>query len=174
MRTLFWLVIGATLGVCLAMILWSIPRISAAAGGLATFDMRPGGYTLEEARAFLAALSSEGAAFYRRVQLRLDIVYPGLLALATGWAILRLAPRWRFRRWLALVPLPAMAFDWLENASIARMLAAGPERLTAELAARATALSQAKAVASTVALSLLLALCLFAAVRWWRTRHGSG
>jgi hypothetical protein len=63
---IFWLVVAATLGVYLVMVLWSIPRISAEAGGLPVFDLRPGGYTFEEARAFLAALSPEGARSTRR------------------------------------------------------------------------------------------------------------
>ena len=65
---------AATIGLYLVMLLWSLPKIAAEAGGLTPFDMRPGGYSLAEARAFLAALSPEGTAFYLGVQHRLDMV----------------------------------------------------------------------------------------------------
>ena len=38
-----------TLGVYATMILWTLPRIAAEAGGLAAFDMRPAGYALDVA-----------------------------------------------------------------------------------------------------------------------------
>jgi hypothetical protein len=129
-RPRFWAVVAATLAVYAAMVLWSIPRIEAAAGGLPVFDLRPGGYGFDEARAFLTALSAEGRDFYLRVQHRLDLIYPPLMALATGWALLLLAPGGGAWRLVALVPLPGMVFDWLENAAVARMLTAGPEALT--------------------------------------------
>ena len=105
---IFWLVFAAMLGNYLAMILWSIPRISAEAGGLAIFDMRPAGYSFEEAKTFLAALSPDGARFYVQVQHRLDSAYPALLAVTLGWAIIRLAPAsWGVWRWLILPTVKA-------------------------------------------------------------------
>lgn len=171
MKAAFWTVVVVALCVYLAMVGWSIPRISAAAGGLPPFDMRPGGYRLDEARTFLAALTDEGEDFYRRVQLRLDLLYPALLAAATGWAFLRLAPRRRWRWALVLVAIAAMTFDFLENAAIARMLDAGSDGLTSELVARASAWSQLKAAATMVSLSLLLVLLLLALLRRRRTRR---
>jgi hypothetical protein len=129
--------------------------------------MRPGGYGVDEARAFLTALSAEGREFYLRVQHRLDLVYPPLMALATGWALVRLAPGGGAWRLMALVPVLGMVFDWLENAAVARMLAAGPEGLTAEMVARASLMSQLKAGFTTVSLSLLL---IFLAL--WALRRG--
>jgi hypothetical protein len=169
-RLSFWAVVAATVAVYAAMVLWSIPRIEAAAGGLPVFDMRPGGYGLEDARAFLAALSAEGREFYLRVQHRLDLVYPALMALATGWALVRLAPGGGAWRLMALVPVPGMVFDWLENAAVARMLAAGPEGLTAEMVSRASLWSQLKAGFTTVSLSLLLIFLALWALRRWQLR----
>ncbi len=63
---IFWLLFAVMLGDYLAMVLWSIPALSRDAGGLAVFDMRPGGYSFDEARAFLAALSPDGARFYAK------------------------------------------------------------------------------------------------------------
>ncbi len=85
---LFWLLVG----VYATMVVWSIPLLSKDAGGLEIFDMRSGGYSFEEARAVLAALSPEGVVFYETIQHRLDGIYPVLLAATLGWSILRLSP----------------------------------------------------------------------------------
>jgi hypothetical protein len=132
-QRIFWAVVATTLAVYAVMLTWSIPAISDAAGGRAMFDMLPAGYSYDEARAFLTALSPEGADFYLRVQHRLDLFYPALLAIASGWAMVRLAPRWRWRLALLLVPVPGMVFDYLENCAVAVMLAAGEDGLTPEM-----------------------------------------
>src|SRR5690606_15213956 len=110
---------------------WTLPTLSAAAGGLAPFDMRPGGYGFAEAAAFLGALSPDGRHFYETVQHRLDIAYPGLLALTLFLAIAAAAPRplglWRYA--LAAPAFGVAVFDWLENAAVAGMLRAGVEGL---------------------------------------------
>jgi hypothetical protein len=170
-RVLFWSTVVATLGVYAAMVFWSIPLISADAGGRAIFDMRPGGYTLSEAEAFLGALSGEGADFYRRVQHRLDLVYPALLMITSGWAMVRLVPRWRWRLVLFLVPVPGMVFDYLENRAVAGMLAAGTDGLSPEMVNQASMFSRLKATFVTLSLGLLLILLLAWVVRWWRSRE---
>ena len=167
---LFWAVVLATLAVYAVMLGWSIPAISDAAGGRAVFDMLPAGYSYAEAQAFLAALSPEGADFYRRVQHRLDLIYPALLAISTGWAMVRLAPRWRWRLALLLAPIPGMVFDYLENRAVAAMLSAGADGLTLEMVAQASRFSQLKAIFSTLSLGLLLVLILAWAYRRWRAR----
>ena len=80
MRLIFWLMFLVMTGVYLVMALWAIPKIIADAGGLLAFDMRPLGYSFDEASAFLTALSSEGRAFYLNVQQMLDSAYPALFA----------------------------------------------------------------------------------------------
>ena len=169
-RRLFWAVVLATLAVYAVMLGWSILAISDAAGGRAVFDMLPAGYSYAEAQAFLAALSPDGADFYLRVQHRLDLIYPALLAISTGWAMVRLAPRWRWRLALLLAPIPGMVFDYLENRAVAAMLSAGADGLTPEMVAQASRFSQLKAIFSTLSLGLLLVLILAWAFRRWRAR----
>ena len=169
-RLMFWAVVAATLAVYAVMLSWSIPAISDAAGGRAVFDMLPAGYSYAEAQAFLAALSPDGADFYLRVQHRLDLIYPALLAISTGWAMVRLAPRWRWRTTLFLVPIPGMVFDYLENRAVAAMLSAGADGLTPEMVAQASRFSQLKAIFSTLSLGLLLMLILAWAYRRWLAR----
>lgn len=159
-RRIYWLVVSATLGVYLIMIFWSLPKVSVAAGGLPVFDMRPGGYSYEDARAFLAALSEDGKRFYLNVQHRLDTAYPALLTVTLAWSILRVTPAgWgKARHFLALAAIPGMVFDYLENTDVARMLALGPEGITPELVGTASFNSQMKAVSTTLAISILLVL----------------
>src|SRR4051812_21399203 len=127
-RAMFWGLVGVTVAVYGTMLGWSLPTISAAASGLAPFDMRPGGYSFSEAQAFLRALTADGASFYRSVQQRLDIVYPALLAATLFFSILASAPRqlgrWRYAAFILAVPIAL--FDYLENHAVAVMIAAGP------------------------------------------------
>ena len=121
---------------------------------------------------FLRALSRAGAELYRTVQLRLDLLYPALLAVATGWTLLRVAPAGWSRPLLVAIPLPAMMSDCLENGAIARMLAAGAEELSVELVGRASLWSQLKALFSTLSLGLLvIVLAIALSRRLRRTRR---
>ncbi|MAS07872.1 MAG: hypothetical protein CL534_24735 [Ahrensia sp.] len=167
---LFWFVFAVTLAVYCVMIFWSIPRISAQAGGLAVFDLRPGGYSFDDAKAFLAALSPEGAAFYANVQHKLDTAYPALLALTLGWAILRLAPaRWGPWRWpLAATALPGMVFDYRENLDVDAMLELGPNGITPRIVEAASLDSQIKAATSSMSMAVLLILLGLWLFRRWR------
>src|SRR5262252_8963046 len=54
------------------MVFGTLPYLRRTAGGLEPFDLRPFGYTPEEARALLYALSDIGRAYYADVQLQLD------------------------------------------------------------------------------------------------------
>src|SRR5438128_217060 len=111
-RILFWSLFGITLGVYGVMLGWSLPTISNAAGGLAPFDMRPGGYSFAEAQTFLSALTTEGAEFYVNVQQRLDVAYPALITLTLFLSIAAMAPR-LFGQWrwvMAAVALPIAIF----------------------------------------------------------------
>jgi hypothetical protein len=171
-RRLFWLALALGLANYLAMVLWSLPRISQAAGGAVPFDLRPLGYDLDEAQAFLGCITPEGRSFYLHTQHWLDTFYPPLLALTLASGLLWLAPRaWGRWRWLlALLPLPGMLFDWLENARVALLLQAsdvGPGMIAA--ASRATVL---KSAFTTLAMAAFVGVLLLAAWRRWRPPVG--
>lgn len=170
-RRLFRVVFGATALLYALILLWSAPWIASAAGDLPIFDLRTAGYSADEARAFLAALSPAGRSFYRDVQLRLDAVYPVLFALSFGWALLRLLPPGRHRGLLLLPPVLAAAFDLAENALVARMLDAGAGGITADLVASASTATQAKAALTTLTFAIVLLATLAA---WRRDRDGRG
>lgn len=172
-RVAFWLLFAATLCVYAIMLAWTLPAISAAAGGLAPFDMRPSGYSFDTAKAFLAALSPAGRNLYLNVQHRLDTAYPALLAATLFFAIWALAPeRWGPLRWaIALVAIPGAAFDYLENAAVAVMLAAGADALTPDMVATASGWTVAKSTATSIAMTVLLALLAARGWRWLAARR---
>lgn len=155
--------------VYLVIVFWSLPIISRNANGLTPFDLRPGGYSLEEARAFLAALTPVGLAQYEGPQRWLDIAYPALLAATLGsaaWQLTRTTPEW-VRLVLLLLIGVGMSFDYLENLHVARMLAAGPEALTAPLVEAASRASVNKALTTTLAAFGILGLL----IRAWREKR---
>ena len=156
MRLLFWLMFFVMLGVYLAMVVWSIPKIAADAGGLPPFDLRPSGYSFSEAKAFIAALSEGGRAFYLNVQHMLDSAYPALFAVVMVMAFTHLFRR--VYRVLAIgLALAGAGFDYLENAAVAVMLRAGDDRLSEAMVATASQWTQLKSGAVTMALLALLA-----------------
>jgi hypothetical protein len=165
-RVAFWALFAVTGAIYYVMVFWSLPKIASAAGGAMPFDMRPGGYSFDEAKAFLGALSSDGAAFYVNVQHRLDAIYPALYAATLFFAIRALAPfRSAWPTLLALAAFPGAVFDYLENAAVTAMLNAGADGLTPELAERASLWTLLKSVFTTIA--MLLAL-VFATMALWR------
>jgi hypothetical protein len=171
-RLAFWFLFAVTLAVYVTMLVWTLPAISAAAGGLAPFDMRPSGYSFDEAKAFLAALSPEGKARYLNVQHELDAAYPGLLAATLFFAIAALAPkRWGPWRWvLALTAIPGALFDYLENAAVTVMLTAGVDGLTPDMAATADRWTTFKSWTTSIAMTVLLVLLLVAGWRMLAAR----
>lgn len=160
-----WAAAALTGAVYLTMLLWSLPRLAAMAGGLPPFDLRPLGYAPDEARALLSALGTEGRAFYLGVQHRLDMVYPGLQALMLILLFRRLAPGWPGQA-LTVVALAGAAFDWAENAAVAGLLrAASP---TDAALVHASRMTQAKSGLVTLAMLALVALAIRAGLRHWR------
>ncbi|MFM7334360.1 MAG: hypothetical protein ACKO1H_08095 [Tabrizicola sp.] len=157
-------VVSVTLAVYLTMVLWSLPRIADWAGGLVPFDLRPLGYSPEEARAFLAALPVEGRAFYLTVQHKLDLAYPGLMALSLILAFRRLAPGGMALA-MGLLAAAGAGFDYAENAAVSGLLAGVPTDAAVIAASR---LTLAKSACTTLALSVLLILLVRAGLRRWR------
>lgn len=168
----FWISFAASTLVYLVMVGWSLPRISAAAGGLAPFDMRPMGYGLADARAFLSALSEEGRDFYLSVQHRLDLAYPPLLALTLCLGLWIMAPLRGSMLLLVLIAMPllAMIADLAENRLVAQMLGTPPQELSEDLVAMASTATVLKSVLTIIAMTLLLLFTTLWGWRKWR-RH---
>lgn len=165
-RIAFWVLFATTTAVYGAMVFWSLPRISAAADGLAPFDVRPLGYTFVQAQEFLTALTPEAAELYLDVQQRLDVAYPALLAATLFFAIAALLPRslgvWRWP--FALIAVPGSVFDYLENHAVSAMLAAGDKGLTPALVETANRWTVLKSGFSAIAMAILILLAVVKAI----------
>jgi hypothetical protein len=161
------------------MMFWTLAYLRRTAGGLAPFDLRPFGYTPEEARALLYALSEIGRAYYADVQLQLDTVFPALYAFSRGLLLLWLTAPGRTaarplplvaRLVLLLLPLATASFDYLENEGIAAMLAAGPQ-VSDEVVERTSFWTRAKSFAALATELLCVILAAIAFVRWRHRRR---
>jgi hypothetical protein len=172
-RLAFWFLAGATIVVYLFMVLLTLPYIQGQAGGLAPFDMRPLGYSFDEAKAFLTALSPEGKAYYLGVQHWLDIFFPGLIAATLYCALVVLLRPYMGGngRFVAALAAFVAIFDWLENYAVAGMLNAGPDGITPDMVAAASRWTLLKSGVSTVVYTATLVLALIAVWRLWQSRR---
>jgi len=145
--------------VYLLMIGYSIPAVSAFSPELPLFDMSPTGYTFVYANELLSALGTEGRNLYLTTQLPLDFIYPGLFSITYSLLLV-----WLFAKtcqenskvyYVALVPLLAGIFDYMENLFIIKMINSFPDlqATTVEIASTFTLL---KSGFSTVFFVLLL------------------
>jgi hypothetical protein len=167
LKPVFWIsfIIGAA--IYLVMAAWSLPTITAAAGGALPFDLRPLGYDFNESQAFLQALSGDGRQLYLNVQQRLDIFYPALLAVSLGTAIVLVLPKrlglWRWA--FALFSVPGSLFDYRENMLIRRMLTEPVSELDPALVAAASMATTLKSVFTALAMSAFLVAVVLWLVR---------
>lgn len=169
----YWALVAATLGVGAAILLWSVPFITADADGLLPFDLRPLGYGQAEAVAFLSALGEAGLARYAGAQHVLDAVFPPLLFATLAIALWHLSEGVARPTRIALVVVAAigMAADGFENVAVREMLAAGPDGVTPDMVARASFLTVMKWAAYLVS---ALALAVLLLRRRMRGDHSGG
>lgn len=161
-RLLSWTLPLATVAVYAWLVLGPGAEVIRLAGGLPPFDLRPTGYDLAQARAYLAALPPEGVAVYLGPVARLDTAFPVLLGLTLLWWM-RPFDR-AFGAVCAAAALAYVALDLLENRAVADLLRSGPFAVEADAVLRASQLTQAKFAA--VALAAVLA----ARASWVRRR----
>jgi hypothetical protein len=161
------------------MAFWTLAYLRRTAGGLLPFDLRPFGYTPDEARTLLHALSGIGRAYYADVQLQLDTAFPAVYALSRGLLLLWLTAPGRTaarplplpaRFALLLLPLATAWFDYFENEGIAAMLAAD-QKASDELIERTSFLTRAKLLAALATELMCLTLAAIAFVRWRHRRQ---
>lgn len=159
MRRAFWLSFAVAMGIYLTMVLWSVPFIVQNSGGQAPFDMRPMGYSLDDAKGFLGALSDEGRAFYLDVQQKLDIAYPALIGLSLILG-LQLVLRKPWGTVFGVVALMATAADYFENYLVAGLLETPVEELDATTVQVASFLTMSKSMGHMICfVALLVGAC---------------
>jgi len=160
------------------MVFGTLAHLAGIAEGADPFDLRPLGYGVGEARAFLKLLGDAGRAYYAHVQLTLDTIYPATYAVSRGLLLWWLTSPGRLggRQWpllwrvaVLVPPVLTAGFDYLENARIAAMLAIGPQ-VAAELVAAASLATQIKSVMGLMTELTATVLAAIAVVRWLRRR----
>jgi hypothetical protein len=167
-----------SIGLWAFMVFWPLAYLRHIAGGLEPFDLRPFGYSLDEARAFLFAISDIGRDYYLNVQLQLDMIYPATYALSRALLLWWLTQPGRVadrplppaaRLILLALPILTAALDYRENEGIAAMLHAGP-RLEADIVAQASFWTRVKSLAGFATEATCVLLLLFVFGRWWHRR----
>lgn len=139
------------------MINFTLAHVEAVSGHV-PFDMRPLGYSPQDAAALLEGLGAEGRSYYLSRQIPLDTIYPALLAL-----ILVFAMRWFGQRvpanklvWVGIIlSVGAAVFDYIENLGIVAMILTWPDLSDSVVYASSSA-SVAKSLCTTLAV-----LCAF-------------
>lgn len=120
---LFFLV---TLMVYLAMAIFTIPKLEAITNGLKIFDLRPFGYTFQEASLLINTLGESGKSIYLHQQIPLDLVYPlsyGIsLCLVLTYFLNKLGLIDSKYFTLSMLPVVIAFFDYLENFCIILIL----------------------------------------------------
>jgi hypothetical protein len=156
------------------MFFGTLAHLQALAGGAAPFDIRPLGYSYEQARAFLEAIGEPGRAYYLRPQLVLDAIYPPFYAVSRALALWWLtmpgrlydgaAPqRWRWT--LVAMPIAMAIFDSVENICIAKMLGSWPD-LSPGLVQVSSLATRVKFLAGMFTEILMIGLAIPALLRW--------
>ncbi|MCO6185128.1 hypothetical protein [Rhizobium sp. L1K21] len=160
-KIIFWSLFVVTMGLYATMVFWTLPSIQTEAGGLIPFDLRPMGYSYEDALVFLSQLSESGRTLYLGPQHTLDLLYPLCLASCLALAIAMLVPNtkvWKFL--ISLVAWPGMLFDYLENGAVKKLLVTPVDEIGHGMVTAASTFTLLKSVFDTIAFVTLLFLVL--------------
>jgi hypothetical protein len=113
------------------MLLVTIPKTVAYAGGMALLDMMPRGYDFEYVNELFNKLGEEGREVYLYNQIPFDMIYPLLLgitySLLIGYFLKKLNRLNTPLFYLCLIPIIAGIADYLENFGIINMLNTYPD-----------------------------------------------
>lgn len=126
--------------------------------GVAPFDMRPTGYSYEDAQLLLEALGEAGRRYYLTHQIPLDMVFPAAFALFLTNAFVWCRSILTAGRWIGLgigLSWLAAAADYLENTGITAMLVLWP-KVPVSLVSLSSVASIVKAGATTCAIIIML------------------
>ena len=152
----------AASAIYLLMIFVTLAHIEALSG-LRPFDMRPGGYSNEQANSLLSALGSGGRWYYLTRQIPLDLLYPALMALTLVSLLHWLGSRGVDRRLIQVgiwFSIGAASADYLENTGICLMILSWPETSTNTVLAASVA-SIVKSGLTTGAVLIVLLGAIF-------------
>lgn len=157
-------IIGAA--IYLIMITVTLAHIEAVSGHR-PFDMRPIGYSPQDAAALLEGLGVEGRQYYLQRQIPLDALYPALLALTLIFAMRWFGKRIANEKLVGvgiILSVGAALCDYAENLGIVVMIQSWPD-LSDALVYASSAASISKSVLTTLA---FICLMLIGGVWAWR------
>ena len=160
MRLVNWLLPLAALATYLVLMLVLAPRVLAETAGMRPFDLRVTGYSADEARTYLAAMTPAGQALYLGWIRIIDTVIPILVMLTLCLPL---------RHWHWAWTLPALAFaalDLAENSAVARLIRTG-----AQVDDASVALASALTMTKFAVLAVAVAVALAGLVSLWRARR---
>lgn len=165
----YWVLFAATFAVYGAMLIKSVPALRGPNGEL-PFDLRPSGYSYDEAQIYLLSLSPDQARYYLQTQQLLDLAFPALACALVIWTSLwaTRGKHWTLRYVAGVFAIFATAFDYLENFFVRGMLQTDPAQVTSDLVAKASMMTELKSAFGTLAYSVLLVLLI--RVAWARFR----
>lgn len=147
----------AAAGFYLLMIFGTLAHLETLSG-LRPFDMRPGGYSAEQANSLIDALESSGRRYYLTRQIPLDLVYPALMALTLISSFKWLGSRGVSQKLVQIgtwFSIAAAIADYLEIAGICLMILSWPE-ISANTVLAASVASIAKSGFTTTAVLIVL------------------
>lgn len=156
-KILLWVSGSVTVIIMAVMNLWLIPAIEAGTEGMRFFDMNSFGYSLEQARAFLASLSPGGMRLALHTQLPLDFFYP---VAYSAFFILVMKALTGKRTAFEIIPALLFVSDYTENILTVSILKAGA--VTEKLARIASAVTVTKSM--LMYLTFLIVIIMF--IRW--------
>lgn len=145
------------------MITTTLPRLEAVSG-LIPFDMRPLGYSVDEAMQLLDALGAPGRSYYLTHQLPLDMAYPALLAVTLVSMLCWLGMRVQrpvLLRFGIIISVLAAGLDYAENLGIIGMILHWPD-----VPVGLIWLSSAASISKAMSTSVAVLICVALAVNW--------
>jgi len=145
------------------MITVTLAHIEAVSGQV-PFDMRPMGYSPQDAAALLEGLGTEGRKYYLTHQTPLDTVYPALLALTLVTLMRWLGqniPAIRLVQFGIILSVGAALCDYIENLGITVMILSWPD-LSAPLVYASNIATLAKSGLTTVAVMMAILIGVYA------------
>lgn len=164
LRRTVWSFVAVTFVLYLTLMLWTLPVVSGAAGGLVPLDLRYFGYDLNDSIELVTNLSLAGRSFYSDVHIPLDNVYALLLAVTSALALIYILGPKRSKtcQVAGTVAFIGAIFDWRENMLIGKIMESRPEAISEELTTMASLATSLKLLFQVFP---VLLVCSFIIVR---------
>jgi hypothetical protein len=147
----------AAAAIYLLMIFVTLAHIEALSG-MRPFDMRPSGYSAEQANSLISALEPSGRRYYLTRQIPIDLVYPSLMALTLVSLFKWLGSQGASQKLVRIgiwFSIAAAIADYLENAGICFMILSWPE-ISAHTVLAASVASIVKSGLTTAAVLIVV------------------